>query len=93
MAIDYQALFGSEEYDPCAALQALRPAYMKLVVQGGVQRVTFRDRTVEMSKPDINAMAALIAQLESECAAKSGRAPPRLAITAGSRVARDRRFL
>lgn len=88
MAIDYDALFGSAEYDPCAALAALRPAYMKLRVEGGVQRVTFRDRTVEMSKPDMASLGALIAQLESQCAAKSGRGPSRFAITAGGRVAR-----
>lgn len=88
MAIDYAALFGSEEYDPCAALQALRPAYMKLMVEGGAQRVTFRDRTVEFSKPDVKTLGALITQLESECAAKNGRAPRRFAITAGARVAR-----
>ena len=87
MAIDYDALFGGEQYDPCAALQAIRPAYMKLRIEGGIQRVTFRDRTVEMSKPDLVALAQLIAQLESECAAKSGRAPSRFAITAGSRIA------
>lgn len=89
MAIDYEVLFGGEEYDPCAALQALRPAYMKLRVEGGVQRVTFRDRTVEMSRPDIAGLGNLIAQLESECAAKSGRGPTRFAITAGSRHMRS----
>lgn len=88
MAIDYETLFGGAEYDPCAALAALRPVYMKLRVEGGVQRVTFRDRTVEMSKPDLSSLGALVTQLESECAAKNGRGPRRFAITAGGRVAR-----
>jgi len=88
MAIDYEALFGGETYDPCAALQVLRPAYMKLRLEGGVLRVTFRDRTVEMSRPDITALSSLVTQLESECAAKRGRGPSRFAITAGGRVSR-----
>lgn len=88
MAINYETLFGGETYDPCVVLQALRPAYMKLQMEGGVQRVTFRDRTVEMSSPDITALSALVTQLESECAAKNGRGPRRFAITAGGRVAR-----
>jgi hypothetical protein len=85
MAIDYQALFGSEEYDPCAALVAIRPALMKLRVEKSVQRVTFRDRTVEYHETDLADLAALVAQLESECAAKRGRTKPRFAITAGYR--------
>ena len=85
MAIDYQALFGSEEYDPCAALAAIRPAYMKLRVEKGVQQVTFRDRTVKYFESDLSDLASLIAQLESECAAKSGRGRSRMAITAGAR--------
>lgn len=86
MAIDYGALFGGEDYDPCAALRALRPAYMKLVAEGGIRRVTFRDRTVEMNGGDIEAMGAIIRKLESECAAKSG-GRTRFAITAGGRRA------
>ena len=85
MAIDYDALFGGQDYDPCAALAAIRPAYMKLRVEKGVQRVTFRDRTVEYFESDLNDLAQLVAQLESECAAKSGRQRPRTAITAGAR--------
>jgi hypothetical protein len=85
MAIDYEVLFGGEDYDPCAALRALRPSYMKLVAEGGVRRVTFRDRTVEMDGGDVEAMGAIIRKLEGECAAKSG-ARTRFAITAGSRI-------
>lgn len=88
MGIDYELLFGSEEYDPCAALKILRPAYMKLVVGGTVARVTFRDRTVEYHRTDLVSFKALIAQLESDCAAKQGRAGRRHAITAGARFQR-----
>lgn len=85
MAIDYDALFGSEEYDPCAVLVALRPAYMKLKVEKSVQRVTFRDRTVEYHASQLQELGNFITQLESECAAKRGRSRPRFAIQAGFR--------
>jgi len=88
MAVDYEALFGAVEYDPCAALIAIRPAYMRLRVEKSVQRVTFRDRTVEYHAGDLEQLGVLVAQLESECAAKQGRARPRFAITAGARRAR-----
>ena len=85
MAIDYQALFGGETYDPCAALQALRPAYMKMRVEGGVQSVSFRDRKVEMGKGDLESFGALIAELEAQCAERTGGPRRRFAITAGAR--------
>lgn len=84
MAIDYEALFGTSDYDPCAVANAIRPAYMKLMVEGGVQRITFRDRTVEYAKADIGALGALLQQMESECRAKTG-GRTRMAITAGTR--------
>lgn len=87
MAIDYGSLFGGDNYDPCEALRALRPAYMKLRVEGGIRRVTFRDRTVEMSEGDLKSFGSLIEQLESECAAKNGGPRRRSAITAGARRA------
>lgn len=80
--IDYDALFGGEDYDPCAALQALRPALMKLRVQGQVQEVKFRDRDLKFARSDVNDLQALVAQLESECAAKQGKRSPRRAIRA-----------
>lgn len=85
MAIDYDAIFGEETYDPCAALVVLRPAYMKLLTGGTIATIKFRDRTTEWHRSDLTAFGALIAQLESECAAKRGRAPSRFAITAGGR--------
>lgn len=84
MAIDYVALFGGDTYDPCLAVKTLRPVYIKLMAEGGIQRVTFRDRTVEFSKTDGAGLQALLRQMESECAAKSGRRT-RFAITAGTR--------
>lgn len=85
MAIDYAALFGGETYDPCEVLVVLRPAYMQLKIEKSVARVTFRDRTVEYHASQSQELGALVAQMESECAAKRGRAKPRMAITAGYR--------
>lgn len=87
MAIDYNALFGQEEYDPCEALKALRPQYMKAIATGGVDRVRFRDRDVQYGQTTLKEFGALIAQLESDCAAKQGRRSGRMAITAGTRYA------
>lgn len=86
MAIDFEAIFGVEEYDPCEALKALRPAYMRLSSGGNLARVSFRDRTTEWHRADLAAFGTLITQLENECAAKRGRKPRRKAITAGTRV-------
>jgi hypothetical protein len=85
--IDYALLFGSTEYDPCAVLQAIRPVYMEMLTSPGVKRVKFRDRDTEFQTGDIAGLAGLVAQMESECAAKQGRAKPRFAITAGARRA------
>ncbi len=85
MAIDYDALFGGDDYSPCDALKALRPAYMKMVAGEGAQVVVFRDRRVEFAKPDLDAFKSLITQLEGECAAVKGIAPRRRAIIAGFR--------
>lgn len=84
MSINYEAIFGVEEYDPCAALVALRPAYMKLLAGGTVARISFRDRTTEWHRTDLTAFTALITQLEADCAAKRGRRN-RMAISAGYR--------
>lgn len=88
MAIDYEALFGGVEYDPCAALQALRPAYMRLVAGETTQKVTFRDRDAWFFRGDTAAFRALIEQLENECAIKNGvTIRRRMAITGGYRRA------
>lgn len=84
MAIDYDALFGGDTYDPCEIVKKLRPAYMKLTFEGTVQRVTFRDRTVEFAKRDSTDLQGLLRQMEAECAAKTGKRT-RMAITAGAR--------
>ena len=88
MAINFDAIFGVEDYDPCAALVALRPAYMKLSVGGSLARVSFRDRVTEWHRADLTALGQIIQQLESECAAKKGRPRKRFAITAGARTSR-----
>lgn len=86
--INYDEIFGGDDYDPCAALRLLRPAYMRLRVERSIQRITFRDRTVEYHASQLADLGALIAQLESECAAKSGKPRARFAITAGARYQR-----
>jgi hypothetical protein len=89
MPIDFEALFGGDTYDPCAALRALRPAYMALLTGGVEQTVKFRDRETTWSKTDLTAFGALIKQLEADCpAANPSGTPRRFAITAGTR--RDR---
>jgi len=85
VAIDYDAIFGVDEYDPCEALKALRPAYVKLLTGEGYQRITFRDRTLEFQRAEIKELKSLISQLESECAAANGKSPKRRAITVGVR--------
>jgi len=85
MAVDYDAIFGVDDYDPCAALRALRPAYMRMVAGGGVEKVSFRDRETWFQKADLKEFGQLIQKLEGDCAAKNGRGPGRFAIQAGSR--------
>lgn len=88
MAINYEAIFGVEAYDPCLAAQALRPAYMRMMAGESEQKIVFRDRDVWFHKGDIDALRALLSQLESECAAKNGvTVRRRMAITAGYRRA------
>lgn len=87
MAIDYDALFGAGlEYDPCEALKALRPAYMRLIAGESEQKVDFRDRSAWFYQADKAALRDLIRQLEIDCAAKTGVTikPKRFAATAGT---------
>lgn len=84
--IDYELLFGGDDYDPCLIWKTFRPVYMKLLLEPGVQRVTFRDRTVEYQKTDAKGLEAMLRQMASECAAKTGNRS-RFAITAGARRA------
>lgn len=86
MAIDYDALFGGDDYDPCAAVRALRPAYMKALTTGTVRRARFRDRDVEFNSNNLAEFGNLMRTLEAECAAKSGKSSAR-AISAGFRRA------
>ncbi len=82
MAIDY-SVFTAEPYDPCAALNVIRPIYFKLILEPGIKRVTFRDRTVEYAPGDAKLLLGLINQLEADCAAASGKRR-NFAITAGA---------
>lgn len=85
MAIDY-TIFAAEPYDPCAALAAIRPIYMQMRIEGTVKRIKFRDRDTEFQPADLSSIVELIAQLESDCAEKSGGQKRRFAITAGARI-------
>ena len=87
MAIDYQVLFGGEDYDPCEALRALRPQVMQAKAEGSISAIRFRDRTVEYHRSDAGSLDRLLRELEAECAAKSGKRK-RFAITAGARYQR-----
>lgn len=83
MAIDY-SIFTADPFDPCAALAALRPVYYQLAIEGKPTKITFRDRTVEFGKVDLAGIKDLMRQLETDCAAVSGKRV-NFAITAGSR--------
>jgi hypothetical protein len=93
MTIDYEMIFGTGadgtavEFDPCIALNAIRPAYFKLISGEGEQKIQFRDREVWFRAGDVNEMKALVLQLQQDCAAKQGVTlkPKRFAVTAGSR--------
>lgn len=82
--IDYDAIFGTDDYDPCAALTALRPEFMRARVEGSVRTARFRDRLVEFNPNNIANFEALMRELERDCAAKNGRSTGR-AIQAGFR--------
>ena len=87
MAIDFDTLFGGDDYDPCEALKAIRPALMKQTVNGSVQEIKYRDRTVRFHPTDLQDLRALVSQLEEECRLKSGDTSERRrrAISAGTR--------
>jgi hypothetical protein len=80
--IDFEAIFGVDDYDPCAALRAMRPAYMALLAGGGEQEIRYRDRATKFAPPDIKAIGDLIRTLEADCAAKNGGPRRRRAVTA-----------
>lgn len=70
--------------DPCAVLTWLRPQYYK--VAAGVSEVTLKhgDDSATFNQSSLSGLAAVMRQLESECAAKQGvRAGRRRAFTAG----------
>jgi hypothetical protein len=84
MAIDYETLFGGDDYDPCLIARTLRPTLMQLIVEGQVQTVKFRDREVRYGVREIDELRGLVEQMESECRIKNGDTSGiRKAITAG----------
>lgn len=82
MAVDFTAIF-AEPFDPCVAHSALRPAYMKMRLEGQPQKIMFRDREVWFHKPDLAAWTDVMNDLERQCREKKGLPPRRFAITAG----------
>ncbi len=68
----FEAIFAAPDYDPCAALAVLRPAYMRLVAGESAQKISFRDRDAWFHRGDIEKMGALVSRLEREC---KGRSP------------------
>lgn len=87
MADTYDTIFGGAEYDPCAALSVLRPAYMRLLAGASEQKITFRDRDTWFFQAKIGELKALVDQLEADCAAKRGvvNAGRRRCIVVGAR--------
>lgn len=60
--------------DPCALLSKLRPAYYRLLAGEGEEEIEGTDRRrVRFQRSDIKGLAAVIADLEARCAAKSGK--------------------
>lgn len=71
MAVDWDALDYS---DPCALLDTLRPAYYRLLAGDAEEEIEGTDRRrVRFQRTDVKGLAAVIADLEAKCAAKSGR--------------------
>lgn len=59
--------------DPCAIATALLVAELKIVTSGGVVMTRFDDNhEVRWGRANLNQLAALRAQYERACAAKSG---------------------
>lgn len=91
MAIDFATIFADTPeapFDPCAALAALRPAYMEMRLSGQPQKIMFRDREVWFHKPDLTAWTETMNDLERQCREKKGLPSRRFAITAGYRSPR-----
>lgn len=69
--VDWDALDYS---DPCALLTALRPAHMRLIAGQSEFEIEGTDRRrVRFNRADIKALEAVIRELETQCAAKSGK--------------------
>jgi len=83
--------FGAIDYDnPCAVLAVMKPRYYQMVAGASAQTVTFEagngtNKTVIFHKSDLERFGALIAKLEQECRAASGK-KMRFAVRAGGRI-------
>lgn len=70
--------------DPCAVAAWLRPQYYALVSGGTATRIVYAGRDTTYAPTDSDKLLALIRNLESECAAKTGaRTGRRRAFRAG----------
>lgn len=88
MAINFDVIFASTDeapFDPCAAYQALFPAFMKVKLEGQPQKIMFRDREVWFHKPDLASWTEVMTDLERQCREKQGLPARRFAVTAGYR--------
>lgn len=91
MAINFDVIFADAPdapFDPCAALAILRPAYMKMRLEGQPQKIMFRDREVWFNKPDLSQWDTVMNDLERQCREKKGLPGRRFAISAGYRGSR-----
>lgn len=69
--VDWESLDYS---DPCALLQTLRPVHMRLISGQSEFEIEGTDRRrVRFNRADIKALENVIRELESQCAAKSGK--------------------
>lgn len=57
--------------DPCAVLTWLRPLYYKVASGGQEIRITYAGRDTQYGLSNLPQLAALMRQLETECARKS----------------------
>jgi hypothetical protein len=76
MAIDYT--------DPCAICAKLKQERARRAVEGTITRVGYGDKSTEFDHLSADGLIREITYWEGECAKKTGGAPNRFAIRAGS---------
>ena len=83
--------FTIDPADPCAAANALRDVYYKLIAGQAAMIVSFKggptgvERSVTYHKADSAALVAELRRFEDLCAATTGGKPKRFAVRAGGR--------